>query len=403
MKQRLFSTALMLSTLLGAAAAQSSASDSSVTSAQQSAASSASTAAPMSATSAASASASLPESALAVRRILESRGLLNTPAPARLPAPRGLTIPDSLRALLPNAVWDQATTGATSAPVADSVTVDSSDLSAAQAEMVKSGAGSAAPESTAPLTDAAASGTAGSTTDASLSEGSTPDPAGPSVDMVGTTGTASDMTATPAVPDYGDSAAAAGVTGTASTGSAGTGTATTGAGTAVDSAAARQTTGNQGAGAPATAGQNSTQAQGETILSALQADGRFGTFLSLVKFAGLEEAILDDQYTLLVPTDEAFAALDPALVQAVKADPEVAGYVLGYHVVPGTQTPGQGTLTNVYGEALPADLKVTGKALTAGGTQAYALSSVIVPAELTGDGSQGQSPQGGQTVPGSTK
>ncbi|GHG09015.1 hypothetical protein GCM10017783_22000 [Deinococcus piscis] len=368
-----------------------------------------------------SAASSLPESALAVRRILESRGLAGTPAPVGLPALRGLPIPDSLRALLPNAVWEQTSSTAASAGAsaeAASMTtesasvatsVDPSDLSAAAVQgtpdmastNTNTGTGTATGMETSPMTDTAMTEAASGLTTENLSTGTVSSDAAAS-DTASTS--AADSVTAPAADTTSDAVqadttvlGAASVTGggavqpdtnvgtvppTANPTPAATNTAPAASEASTRPAPALASAGvTSGQVAPSTS-QAGAQKTDTTILSALAADGRFSTFMELVKFADLESAILDDQYTLLVPTDEAFAALDPALLQAVKADPEVAGYVLGYHVVPGMKTPGQGTLTNVYGAALPADLKVTGKALTVGTSQAYALSSVIVPADL---------------------
>ncbi|MDO4264456.1 MAG: fasciclin domain-containing protein [Deinococcus sp.] len=322
-----FSTPLLLSALLlGSATAQS------TTAATDAAGSSMTSDSTLQTTATQPAgTANLPESAQAVRRILESRGLLSSSAPVRLPAPRGLTISDSLRALLPNAVWDQA------AP--------------AQANMGEAGTGMMTGTMTGTMTQPATSDM-GTDMDTSMDQSGS----GTTEPATATTGT---NVVNPTVT--GDAMTQPAASGMNQSGSTGT-----------------------PSGADQTQAQTTQAQSGQDILDALAADGRFTTFLSLLKFAGLEEALLDDEYTLLVPTDDAFAALDPTVVAAAKADPELAGYVLGYHVVPGRQTPGQGTLTNVYGEALPADLQVSGDAITAGGSQAYALNSVIMPADLTG-------------------
>jgi transforming growth factor-beta-induced protein len=62
----------------------------------------------------------------------------------------------------------------------------------------------------------------------------------------------------------------------------------------------------------------------------------FSTLVDLVVLAGLDEALQGDgPFTLFAPTNEAFAALDNATVQALLDDIPALTNVLLYHVLPG--------------------------------------------------------------------
>jgi uncharacterized surface protein with fasciclin (FAS1) repeats len=77
----------------------------------------------------------------------------------------------------------------------------------------------------------------------------------------------------------------------------------------------------------------------QNMLQILESSGRFTTLLTLLEAADLTTAVEQGRpLTLLAPNDDAFAALDPALVEAVLADPEgLMTDVLLYHVLPGWQ------------------------------------------------------------------
>ncbi|XP_063590932.1 transforming growth factor-beta-induced protein ig-h3-like [Penaeus indicus] len=62
----------------------------------------------------------------------------------------------------------------------------------------------------------------------------------------------------------------------------------------------------------------------------------FQTLVDLVVKAGLADTVSNNgPFTVFAPTDEAFAALDPQLVNYLLANPEVLKNVLLYHVLPG--------------------------------------------------------------------
>ncbi|XP_042882493.1 transforming growth factor-beta-induced protein ig-h3-like [Penaeus japonicus] len=62
----------------------------------------------------------------------------------------------------------------------------------------------------------------------------------------------------------------------------------------------------------------------------------FKTLVDLVVKAGLADTVSNNgPFTVFAPTDEAFAALEPRLVNYLLANPEVLKNVILYHVVPG--------------------------------------------------------------------
>jgi uncharacterized surface protein with fasciclin (FAS1) repeats len=72
------------------------------------------------------------------------------------------------------------------------------------------------------------------------------------------------------------------------------------------------------------------------IVETAQAAGSFNTLLEAAQAAGLVDVLKGDgPYTVFAPTDEAFAQIPEADLNALLADPEALRSVLLYHVVPG--------------------------------------------------------------------
>ncbi len=81
----------------------------------------------------------------------------------------------------------------------------------------------------------------------------------------------------------------------------------------------------------------SVMAQDETIVDIAVGNEDFSTLVSLVEAAGLAETLSGEgPFTVFAPTDEAFAALSPILVDYLVANPDVLTQVLTYHVVDGS-------------------------------------------------------------------
>lgn len=72
----------------------------------------------------------------------------------------------------------------------------------------------------------------------------------------------------------------------------------------------------------------------------------------------LVDTLNGDEFTVFAPVDDAFAAIDPATIEALQTDSETLTSILTYHVVPGQVAPADiaGTHTTVQG----SDLEVTG-------------------------------------------
>jgi uncharacterized surface protein with fasciclin (FAS1) repeats len=78
-----------------------------------------------------------------------------------------------------------------------------------------------------------------------------------------------------------------------------------------------------------------TTAKGDIVETAVSA-GSFETLVTAVKAAGLVETLKGEgPFTVFAPTDEAFAKLPKAQLDALLADKEALTAVLTYHVVPG--------------------------------------------------------------------
>ncbi|VDI27969.1 transforming growth factor-beta-induced protein [Mytilus galloprovincialis] len=72
-----------------------------------------------------------------------------------------------------------------------------------------------------------------------------------------------------------------------------------------------------------------------SIVDVLTADGNFSTLVAAAKAAGLVEALQQGPFTLMAPSNTAFAALGDK-VDKLLANPDLLKKVLLYHVIPGT-------------------------------------------------------------------
>ena len=103
------------------------------------------------------------------------------------------------------------------------------------------------------------------------------------------------------------------------------------------------------------------------------------TLVTAVSEAGLVDTLNGaDALTVFAPTDCAFAALDPATLEAALADPEgLLTTVLGFHVIPQRLSPadlaGVTELETFTGEIL--EISADGDTISVGGGQA----DVVVP------------------------
>jgi len=122
----------------------------------------------------------------------------------------------------------------------------------------------------------------------------------------------------------------------------------------------------------ASGGSETTAPSDQTIVDIAAANPDFSTLVELVTLAGLGETLSGDgPFTVFAPTNSAFAALDPATVEALKADPQGAlTEVLKLHVISGNvdaaaATAAAGTCVETLGGKVKVE-KV-GDGLTIGG------------------------------------
>jgi uncharacterized surface protein with fasciclin (FAS1) repeats len=77
----------------------------------------------------------------------------------------------------------------------------------------------------------------------------------------------------------------------------------------------------------------------KSILATLRESGSFATFLDLVQVAGMEERLSNEgPYTLFVPDDDAFRAISPSELDAIRQNADRLASVLNYHIVPGVHS-----------------------------------------------------------------
>ncbi len=115
------------------------------------------------------------------------------------------------------------------------------------------------------------------------------------------------------------------------------------------------------------------EAAGATIVDVATDAGTFTTLLAAVDAAGLTETLVGEgPFTVLAPTDEAFAALPEGTVESLLEDPEGAlTDVLSLHVISGTAATSTdvvaigdgGTLDTLGG---PVSVNIDGEAVSFG-------------------------------------
>lgn len=117
-----------------------------------------------------------------------------------------------------------------------------------------------------------------------------------------------------------------------------------------------------------------------SIIDVATEAGNFTTLLAAVDAAGLTETLSTGSYTLLAPTDDAFAALGQDAVDALLADPDQLAVVLRLHVLPSPQDASLvGIMTNLItldGNSL--DVVVDGDTVTIAG-------ATVVQADIAAD------------------
>jgi transforming growth factor-beta-induced protein len=131
-----------------------------------------------------------------------------------------------------------------------------------------------------------------------------------------------------------------------------------------------------------------------TLVDVATAAGNFTTLLAAVEAAGLTETLATSKFTVLAPTDEAFAKVDPAALEALLADPAALTAVLQGHLLPLPQDAATISIFNSVVTASGTSLPVVsdGTTITIGGatvTQAdiaadngfiHVIDTVLLPA-----------------------
>ena len=122
----------------------------------------------------------------------------------------------------------------------------------------------------------------------------------------------------------------------------------------------------------ASEGTETTMASTETIVDIAAGNPDFSTLVELVTAAGLGETLSGEgPFTVFAPTNSAFAALDPATVEALKVDPQGAlTDVLKLNVISGNvdaaaATAAAGTCVETLGGKVK--IEKSGDSLTVGG------------------------------------
>jgi uncharacterized surface protein with fasciclin (FAS1) repeats len=105
----------------------------------------------------------------------------------------------------------------------------------------------------------------------------------------------------------------------------------------------------------------------------------------------LVDTLNGGDFTVIAPTDAAFAKLDPATIDKLKTDAPLLTSILTYHVIPGQLSPSQivGTHKTVEGQTVtvtgtPNELKVDNSSVACGGVQTanatvYMVDTVLMP------------------------
>jgi uncharacterized surface protein with fasciclin (FAS1) repeats len=117
-----------------------------------------------------------------------------------------------------------------------------------------------------------------------------------------------------------------------------------------------------------------------TLVDVASAAGNFTTLLAAVEAAGLTDTLATGKFTVLAPTDEAFAALGQPAIDALLADPAQLTAVLQNHLLPLPQDAATLTIFNNVVTVAGTSLPVTsdGATITIGG-------ATVVQADIAAD------------------
>ncbi|QFP77646.1 fasciclin domain-containing protein [Deinococcus sp. AJ005] len=133
-----------------------------------------------------------------------------------------------------------------------------------------------------------------------------------------------------------------------------------------------------------------------SLYDVIVSDDRFSTLRDLLSDAGITDILMDNEYTIFAPTNEAFAAVDPETLALIASDPDTLQQVLLYHIATGKMTADQvaaesqissleGSSLNVKKDGdtqMVGDAKVTGSVDTADNGIIYVIDKVLLPPTL---------------------
>ncbi|PYE56234.1 fasciclin domain-containing protein [Deinococcus yavapaiensis] len=165
---------------------------------------------------------------------------------------------------------------------------------------------------------------------------------------------------------------------------------------ATTTTAAAATTTSSTTTATTTTATTTTTAQATTtptIAQIVATDPRFSTLLAAVQAAGLVETLNSGEFTVFAPTNDAFAKIPAAQLQAVLANPDQLRRLLTFHVVagrmPAADIASQTVLTSVAGPTLTvavdnAMVKIGGATVTQADVAAsngviHVIDTVLMP------------------------
>ena len=149
----------------------------------------------------------------------------------------------------------------------------------------------------------------------------------------------------------------------------------------------------------ATSAAGTPAANSGDLLAEIQANPQLKTLATAIQAAGLEQTLQNaGPYTIFAPSDQAFASLPPATLQALLANPATLGKILSYHVAEGSLTAtnlssatsiptleGQPITVSTNGGAVSLDKKarvLTSDLETSNGV-IHVIDQVLVPSDVT--------------------
>ncbi len=149
--------------------------------------------------------------------------------------------------------------------------------------------------------------------------------------------------------------------------------------------------------APVNAGNYGSSTAKADIVDTAVAAGNFTTLVTAVQAAGLVETLKSDgPFTVFAPTDEAFAKIPAADLEALLADKEALTRVLTYHVVPGRLMAADvvkvSSAKTVEGESVTIDTRMGVKVdnaeviqtdIVASNGVIHVIDTVIIPADMS--------------------